>query len=295
MSYIKSGTDAFGNDIKLFYQDLGTSTAGSTVVLIHGWPLSHEMWDYQLAELPAHGLRVVAYDRRGFGKSSQPWDGYDYDTLADDLKAVLDELDLQNVTLVGFSMGGGEVARYMSRHGGARVAKVAFISAVTPYLLKTEDNPDGVDKDVFDEITENIKKDRAAFLQTFGKQFYGVNLISKPVSQAHLDGDFTRAYVASHKATLECAKSFAETDFRDDLTQIQVPALIIHGDSDKTVPIEASGERTANALPNAQYIVYDGAPHGLFVTEKDRLTQDLLSFIQEGVSVRESVGTTTLY
>jgi non-heme chloroperoxidase len=295
MSYIKAGTDPFGNDIKLFYQDLGTGNASSTVVLIHGWPLSHEMWDYQLAELPAHGLRVVAYDRRGFGKSSQPWGGYDYDTLADDLKAVLDELDLQNVTLVGFSMGGGEVGRYMSRHGGARVSKVAFISAVTPYLLKTEDNPDGVDKDVFDEITENIQKDRAAFLQTFGKQFYGVNLISHPVSQAHLDGDFARAYVASHKATLECAKSFAETDFRDDLAQIHVPTLIIHGDADKTVPIEASGERTANALPNAQYIVYEGAPHGLFVTEKDRLTQDLLSFIQEGVTVRESVGTTTLY
>lgn len=295
MSYIKAGTDTAGSDIKLFYQDLSSGNASSTVVLIHGWPLSHEMWDYQLAELPAHGLRVVAYDRRGFGKSSQPWDGYDYDTLADDLKAVLDELDLQNVTLVGFSMGGGEVARYMSRHGGARVSKVAFVSAVTPYLLKTDDNPDGVDQDVFDEITENLKKDRAAFLQTFGKQFYGVNLISQPVSQAHLDGDFARAYVASHKATLECAKSFAETDFRDDLAQIQVPALIIHGDSDKTVPLEASGERTANALPNASYIVYDGAPHGLFVTEKDRLTADLLAFIKEGVSVRESVGTTTLY
>ncbi len=295
MSYIKAGTDAAGNDIKLFYQDLGTGNASQTVVLIHGWPLSHEMWDYQLAELPAHGLRVVAYDRRGFGKSSQPWGGYDYDTLADDLKAVLDELNLQNVTLVGFSMGGGEVARYMSRHGGARVSKVAFISAVTPYLLKTDDNPDGVDQDVFDEISTNIQKDRAAFLQTFGKQFYGVNLISQPVSQAHLDGDFARAYVASHKATLECAKSFSQTDFRDDLAQIQVPTLIIHGDADKTVPIEASGERTANALPNAQYIVYDGAPHGLFVTEKDRLNEDLLSFIQEGVAVRESVGTTTLY
>ncbi|GAB3802184.1 alpha/beta hydrolase [Spirosoma humi] len=297
MSYIKAGTDASGNDIKLFYQDLGTSTgvSGSTVVLIHGWPLSHEMWDYQLAELPAHGLRVVAYDRRGFGKSSQPWDGYDYDTLADDLKAVLDELNLQNVTLVGFSMGGGEVARYMSRHGGARVAKVAFVSAVTPYLLKTEDNPDGVDKDVFDEIAENIQKDRADFLKTFGKQFYGVSLLSNPVSQAHLDGDFARAYVASHKATLECAKSFSETDFRDDLAQIQVPALIIHGDADKTVPIEASGERTANALPNAQYLVYDGAPHGLFITEKDRLTADLLAFIQEGVVAHESVGSTTLY
>ncbi|GAB3701628.1 alpha/beta hydrolase [Spirosoma flavus] len=290
MSYIKAGTDASGNDIKLFYQDLGT---GNPVVLIHGWPLSHEMWDYQLAELPAHGIRVVAYDRRGFGKSTQTWDGYDYDTLADDLKAVLDELDLQNVTLVGFSMGGGEVARYMSRHGGARVAKVAFVSAVTPYLLKTEDNPDGVDKEVFDEITENLQKDRADFLQTFGKQFYGVSLISQPVSQAHLDGDFARAYVASHKATLDCANAFATTDFRDDLMQINVPALIIHGDSDKTVPIEASGERTADALPNATYIVYEGAPHGLFVTEKDRLNEDLLTFINEGVSVREPASTVT--
>ncbi len=295
MSYIKAGTDASGNDIKLFYQDLGGSNAKSTVVLIHGWPLSSSMWDYQLAELPAHGLRVVAYDRRGFGKSTQTWDGYDYDTLADDLKAVLDELNLQNVTLVGFSMGGGEVARYMSRHGGARVAKVAFISAVTPYLLKTDDNPDGVDQSVFDEMTANMQKDRADFLQTFGKQFYGVNLINKPVSQAHLDGDFARAYVASHKATLECANSFATTDFRDDLTQIQVPTLIIHGDSDKTVPIEASGERTANALPNAQYIVYEGAPHGLYVTEKDRLNEDLVAFILEGVAVRKTAGVTTLY
>jgi non-heme chloroperoxidase len=295
MSYIKAGTDASGNDIKLFYQDLGGSNVRSTVVLIHGWPLSHEMWDYQLAELPAHGLRVIAYDRRGFGKSTQTWDGYDYDTLADDLKAVLDTLDLQNVTLVGFSMGGGEVARYMSRHGGDRVSKVAFISSVTPYLLKTDDNPDGVDQSVFDEITENIQKDRADFLQTFGKQFYGVNLISKPVSQAHLDGDFARAYVSSHKATLDCANAFATTDFRNDLTQIHVPTLIIHGDADKTVPIESSGELTANALPNAHYIVYDEAPHGLFVTEKDRLNDDLLAFIQEGVTVRESVGTTTLY
>lgn len=295
MGYIKAGTDAYGNDIKLFYQDLGSATARQTVVLIHGWPLSHEMWDYQLTELPAHGLRVVAYDRRGFGKSSQPWDGYDYDTLADDLKAVLDTLDLQNVTLVGFSMGGGEVARYMSRHGGARVAKVAFISSVTPYLLKTDDNPDGVDQSVFDEIIENLQKDRADFLQTFGKQFYGVNLISKPVSQAHLDGDFARAYVASHKATLDTANAFATTDFRNDLIQIHVPTLIIHGDADKTVPIESSGELTANALPTAQYIVYDGAPHGLFMTEKDRLNSDLLTFIQEGVSVREPVGTTTLY
>lgn len=290
MSYIKAGTDASGEDIKLFYTDHGT---GSPVVLIHGWPLSHEMWDYQMAELPKHNLRVVAYDRRGFGKSTQTWDGYDYDTLADDLKAVLDELDLHNVTLVGFSMGGGEVARYMSRHGGARVSKVAFVSSITPYLLKTDDNPDGVDKDTFDTMVDTINKDRADFLQTFGKSFYGVSLISHPVSQAHLDGDFARAYVASHKATVDCARAFSETDFRNDLTQIRVPVLIIHGDADKTVPIESSGELTANALPNAQYLVYDGAPHGLFVTEKDRLNDDLVTFIQQGAMVTNSSAATT--
>jgi pimeloyl-ACP methyl ester carboxylesterase len=292
MNFIKVGTDASGNDIELFYQDLGT---GRPVVLIHGWPLSSQLWDYQLAELPKHNLRVIAYDRRGFGKSSQPWDGYNYDTFADDLKAVLDTLDLQNVTLVGMSMGGGEVARYMSRHGGARISKVVFMSAITPYLLKTDDNPDGVDGDVFDDMKENLVKDRADFLQTFGKQFYGVGFLDKPVSQAHLDGDFARAYAASQKATVDCVTAFAETDFRDDLAQIHVPALIIHGDNDKVVPIEASGERTAAALPNAQYLVYDGAPHGLVVTEKDRVIEDLLNFIQEGVEVREPIGTTTLY
>ncbi len=295
MSYIKTGTDASGNDIKIFYQDLGGSNASQTIVLIHGWPLSHEMWDYQLAELPAHGFRVVAYDRRGFGKSSQTWDGYDYDTLTDDLKAVMDALDLQNVTLVGFSMGGGEVARYMSRHGGARVAKVAFISSVTPYMLKTDDNPDGVDQSVFDEMMTNLKKDRADFLQSFSKKFYGVGLLDKPVSQAHMDGDFNRAYVASHKATIETAKAFAQTDFRDDLEHIKVPVLVIHGDDDQTVPIEASGERTASALPTAQYIVYQGAAHGVFMLEKDRLTQDIVSFVQGGAPVGESVGATTSY
>ncbi|RYF65208.1 MAG: alpha/beta hydrolase [Cytophagaceae bacterium] len=292
MSFIKVGTDAAGKDIELFYQDLGT---GSPVVLIHGWPLSSQLWDYQLAELPKHNLRVIAYDRRGFGKSSQPWDGYNYDTFADDLKVLLDTLNLQNVTLVGMSMGGGEVARYMGRHGGARVSKVVFMSAITPYLLKTDDNPDGVDGDVFDDMKENLVKDRADFLQTFGKQFYGIGFLDKPVSQAQLDGDFARAYAASQKATVDCVTAFAETDFRNDLAQIHVPALIIHGDNDKVVPIEASGERTAAALPNAQYLVYDGAPHGLVVSEKDRVIEDLLSFIQEGVEVREPIGTTTLY
>lgn len=286
MNFIKAGTDASGNDIELFYQDLGT---GSPVVLIHGWPLSSAMWDYQLAELPGHNMRVVAYDRRGFGQSSKPFDGYDYDTFADDLKAVLDKLDLQNVTLVGMSMGGGEVARYMGRHGGARVSKVVFLSAVTPYMLKTEDNPDGVSHKVFDEMKENLNKDRAAFLQDFSKQFYGVTLLSQPVSQAHMDGDFIRTYQASHKGTIDCVDAFAATDFRQDLTTVKVPTLIIHGTDDKIVPIEVSAERTAAAIPHAEFIKYDGAPHGLFVPEKDRLTSDLIEFVQRS----PGVGSTT--
>lgn len=289
MSYIKAGTDAQGRDVKLFYTDLGS---GDPVVLIHGWPLSHEMWDYQLAELPKHNMRVIAYDRRGFGKSTQTWDGYDYDTLADDLKAILDELDLQNVTLVGFSMGGGEVARYMGRHGGARVSRVAFVSSVTPFMLKTDDNPDGVDQSVFQEIYDGLKKDRADFLMTFGKQFYGNTLISHPASDGQLQGDFSRAYVASQKATLDCAHAFAETDFRADLATITVPTLIIHGDDDKTVPIEASGERTAEAIPSAHFITYEGDAHGLFYLQKDRLNQDLVAFVQEGVTNVTPVSTT---
>lgn len=290
MSYIKAGTDAAGNEVNLFYQDWGQ---GQPVVLIHGWPLSHEMWDYQMAELPKNGVRVIAYDRRGFGKSSKPWGNYDYDTLTDDLNAVLEELNLENVTLVGFSMGGGEVARYMSRYSGKRVSKVVFVSAVTPFLLKTQDNPTGVDQSVFDGMLEGMVEDRADFLQTFAKSFYGVGMLNHPVSQAHLDGDFFRAYLASPHATTECAKSFSSTDFRQDLATITVPTLIIHGDDDKTVPIDASGEQTAALMPKAHYVVYSGAPHGLFVTEKNRLTADLLSFVQDGVTAVPA--STTLY
>jgi non-heme chloroperoxidase len=279
MSYIKAGTDANGEDIKLHYTDQGQ---GTPVVLIHGWPQSHEAWTYQLGELPKHGLRVVAYTRRGFGNSSKPFEGYDYDTLADDLKAVLDTLNLQNVTLVGFSMGGGEVARYMSRHGGARVAKVAFVSSVTPYLLKTDDNPDGVGKSTFDDIQKNIAKDRFDFLQTFGKQFYGEGPLSNPVSQAVLDWSFGMASLGSHQATVACGHAFAETDFRRDLATINVPALVIHGEDDKTVPIKNSGDRMGEYLKHATYVTYDGAPHGLFITEKDKLNRDLIDFATNG-------------
>jgi non-heme chloroperoxidase len=248
-------------------------------VLIHGWPLSAASWEYQLAELPLHGKRVIAYDRRGFGYSDKPWDGYDYDTLADDLKAVLDTLNLQNVTLVGFSMGGGEVARYMSRHGGARVSKAIFVSAVTPYLLKTADNPDGVDKSVFDDIIENLGKDRPDFLSSFGKKFYGVGVMSKPVSAATLEWSQSLALPATPRATTACVKAWSETDFRGDLATIKVPTLFIHGSADETVPLKNSAEQAVKLVPGAKLVVYDGEPHGLNVTAKDRLNRDILTFV----------------
>lgn len=275
MSYIHSKESSYPANI--FYEDWGS---GKPVVLIHGWPLSHEMWEYQLTELPKHGLRCIAYDRRGFGKSSKPWSGYDYNTMAGDLKAVLDELDLDEVTLVGFSMGGGEIARYFGQYGGARVSRVVLIGAVTPYLLKTEDNPDGVDVSVFDQMIDQIREDRADFLGAFGKMFFGVNLINRPVSQAMLQWSQTLALLGSPKATLDCVRAFSATDFRNDLSLINVPALVIHGNSDKTVPIEASGDRTSKLITGAIYKVYDGAPHGLYYTEKEKLNQDLIDFIK---------------
>ena len=276
MSTIKVNHSNTGQPVELFYQDIG---AGKPVVLIHGWPVSHAMWEYQMLELPRHSLRVIAYDRRGFGHSSKPWDGYDYDTLADDLKGLLDGLDLQDVTLVGFSMGGGEVARYMARHGGARVNKVVLVSAVTPYLVKTDDNPDGVDLETFDKMVEGLQQDRPDFLNSFGKMFYSVNMLNHTVTQATLDWTQSLALQASPQATLTCVRSFSETDFRNDLGRITLPVLIIHGDDDKTVPSDASGDRTAEMLPAAEYKVYHGGPHGLHITHKDQLNADLVSFI----------------
>ncbi len=283
MNLIKVGQDAQGKDVELHYCDYGQ---GDPIVLIHGWPLAAASWEYQLAELPLHGKRVVAYDRRGFGQSSKPWDGYDYDTFASDLNAILTELDLQNVTLVGFSMGGGEVARYLSRYNGARVARAIFVSAVTPYLLKTADNPDGVDKSTFDDIIENLGKDRPDFLASFGKKFYGVGLLSKPVSQATLDWSQNMALLASPRATTACVKAWSETDFRADLATIKVPTLFIHGSSDETVPLANSAEQAVKYVPNAQLVVYDGEPHGLNVTAKDRLNRDILTFVN-GQAVQE--------
>jgi non-heme chloroperoxidase len=261
----------------LYYDDWG---AGPPVVLIHGWPLDADMWSEQALFLAEHGHRVVMYDRRGFGRSSHPWDGYTYDTLAADLKAIVDQLDLRGATLVGFSMGGGEVARYLARYGTERIAKAALVSAVTPFLLKTDDNPTGVDQAKLQPILDGLKADRAHFLAGFGKTFFGAGLLNKPVSDETLQWSQSIAMMASYRATLACAGAFSSTDFRADMAAFTVPTLIIHGTDDKTVPIDSSARVAAKLVPHAQYIEYEGEPHGLHATAKDRLNQDLLTFLK---------------
>lgn len=263
--------------VDLYFKDWGS---GRPIVLIHGWPLNADMWEDQALGLASRGFRVISYDRRGFGRSDQPFTGYDYDTLSDDLAAILEALDLQDVTLVGFSMGGGEVARYMSRHDGNRVAKAVLVGAVTPFLLKADDNPDGVDGSIFDGFIEELKKDRPHFLAGFGKTFFGAGVLNFQISQELLDWTFQLAMQASLPATIACVNAFGRTDFRSDMSHFQVPTLVIHGTSDATVPFESSGKRAAEMIPGARLITYDGAPHGLHFTEKDRLTDDIATFAQ---------------
>lgn len=271
MTYITTN-----DNTKLYVKDWGT---GRPVILMHGWPLSADSWDDQAMPIAAAGFRAIAYDRRGFGRSEQPWDGYNYDTLADDLAAVIEETGASDAAIIGFSMGGGEVARYMSRHGGKNVSQAGLIASVVPYMLKTDDNPNGTDQATFDQITEAIKQDRAKFFTGFFRDFYGVGLISHPVSDELIEWSRNVAMQASLKATLDCAKAFATTDFRPDLASFTVPTLIIHGTSDKTVPIDAAGRAAAKGIANSELVEYDGAPHGLFATHKEQLTNDLLAFL----------------
>ncbi len=285
MTFIKTKSTATNNSVNIFYQEYGT---GKPVIFIHGWPLNHEMWEYQLAELPKHNLRCIAYDRRGFGKSDRPWESYNYDTLVDDLNELITQLNLSSVVLVGFSMGGGEIARYIGKYGTEKIEKVVLISSVTPYMLKTDDNSEGLEKEMFDDMVEKISADRPAFLSEFGKQFYGVTMLNQTVSKPLLEWNQMLCLMSSPKATVDCVRSFSETDFRDDVKKITVPVLIIHGDADKTVPINVSGNKTAVLLPHAKYIVYNDAPHGLFITEKEKLNADLLNFITAEDSVFQS-------
>jgi len=276
MAYIKINLAGKIDSINLFYQEYGE---GTPVIFIHGWPLNHEMWEYQLAEISKHAIRCIAYDRRGFGKSDRPWQGYDYDTLADDLNELITQLNLSKVVLVGFSMGGGEVARYIGKYGADKIAKVVFISSVTPFRLKTDDNPEGSEKATFDATILKVENDRPAFLMEFGRKFYGLDKVPSAVSPALLAWNQNLCLMSSAKATVDCVNSFSATDFREDLKKIKIPVLIIHGDADTIVPIDVSGDKTAALIPHAQYIVYKDAPHGLFITEKEKLNKDLIEFI----------------
>ena len=270
-----------GPDVELYYEDAGS---GAPVVLIHGWPLSGRSWEGQVPALVEAGHRVITYDRRGFGKSSQPWDGYDYDTFAADLHTLIESLDLRDVTLIGFSMGGGELARYVSTYGQDRIAKLVFASAVPPYLWKSDDNPEGgVDQDLADWFTNGITGDRPAFLHEFVDMFFTAgkpSLINKP-----LVSEDTRAYhlaiaeLASPKGTLDCTAAFSTTDFRDDLTKITVPTLVIHGDADSIVPFEVSGKRTHEAIGGSELVVIAGGPHGLTVSHRDEWNEHVLRFL----------------
>ena len=272
MPYVKTrdGTD-------IYVKDWGT---GRPVILTHGWPLNADSWDAQAMALANAGFRAIAYDRRGFGRSGQPWTGYDYDTLTDDLADVMEATGANSdATIVGFSMGGGEIARYMSRYEGKGVVAAGLIASVVPYMLKTDDNPDGVPEETLASIGAGIADDRPAFFKTFLQQFLGVGFITSPVSDEVVDWAWSLAMQAGLHPTLECAKSFGHTDFRADLAAFRVPTLIVHGTSDKTVPIDATGRAAAKGIADSQLVEYDGAPHGLTITESDRFTNDLLTFL----------------
>lgn len=289
MKLIESNSGNTGEVVKLYVHESGQ---GKPVVFISGWPTSHEMWEYQFNELPKNNLRCIAYDRRGFGKSDKPWKQYSYDYLAADLKSILDELDLRDVTLVGFSMGGGEVVRYLSSYGSDRVSKAVLISSVVPFMLKTDDNPTGLPQELFDGFVKETEEDRPKFLATFGKLFYGNSFLNNAVSDEILQWSSMLSLQASGHATIECIRSFSETDFRSELASINIPVLIIHGDADKIVPIDSSSDLTAELIQNAEYLVYEGAPHGLFYTNKEQLNQDLLEFIQQETAVTNHSGNT---
>ena len=261
---------------QLYYKDWGK---GRPVVLLHGWPLTGDTFDDVAIALADKGFRSIIPDRRGFGRSGQPWTGYDYDTFSDDIAAILDDADISEpVALVGFSMGGGEVARFQTKYPG-RTSAAVLISAVVPYMLKTGDNPGGVPQATFDEMTAGMKKDREHFFTGFFKDFYGVGALSSPVSDEVLLNSWRQSMLAGLRPTLAAAQAFATTDFRPDLASFKSPTLIIHGTADKTVPIDATARESAKAIPGAKLIEYDGSAHGLFATDKERLIKDLVGFL----------------
>jgi non-heme chloroperoxidase len=263
---------------QIYYKDWG---AGEPVVFSHGWPLNSDSWEAQMLFLASNGYRCIAHDRRGHGRSSQPWDGNDMDTYADDLSELIETLELKGATLIGFSAGGGEVARYIGRHGTKRVARAALIAAVPPLMLKTDANPGGLSREAFDKIRLGCLADRSQFYKDLaGGPFFGANRPGAKVSKGMIDSFWLQGMQAGHRNTFECIKAFSETDFTQDLRKFDVPTLVLHGDDDQIVPIGASALLSSKLVPKATLKVYPGAPHGLAYTHKDQLNADLLAFLR---------------
>jgi len=276
MAKLKVGTEN-STPIELYYEDHGS---GEPVVLIHGWPLSGRSWEKQLPALVEAGYRVITYDRRGFGESSKPWTGYDYDTLAADLHTLLEHLDLQGATLVGFSMGGGEVARYVGRYGTRRVARAVFAGAVPPYLYKSKDNPEGgLDDQTLAGFKAALTSDRLAFLDDFTRNFFSANGQLKVSERTRKFARMIGAF-ASPKGTLDCIEAFGRTDFREDLKKFSIPTLVLHSDADAIVPFEVSGKRTAASIKGARLVLIQGGPHGFNVSHADEFNRALLDFLK---------------
>ena len=263
--------------IEIYYEDHGS---GKPVVLVHGWPLSGASWEKQVTDLLRAGHRVITYDRRGFGQSSRPSTGYDYDTFTEDLHKLVTKLNLRDFALVGFSMGGGEVARYFGKYGSEGVRKAVFMAAVTPFLLKTADNPQGVDAGAFEGIKAGIAADRPAFLSAFLRDFFNVDVLGgKLVSDQAVQMNWNIAAGASPKGSVDCVTAFSSTDFRDDLKQIDVPTLVIHGDADRIVPYPVGGKRMPEFVKGSKLITVEGAPHGLIWTHASKLNPELAHFL----------------
>jgi pimeloyl-ACP methyl ester carboxylesterase len=288
MPNVTVGKENSGN-IDLYYEDHGS---GNPVILVHGWPLSGASWEKQVPVLLEAGHRVITYDRRGFGASSKPTTGYDYDTLAEDLHTLVTTLNLQDAALVGFSMGGGEVARYLGKYGSKRVSKAVFIAAIPPFLLKTPDNPEGVDGSVFEGIKKGIAADRLAFLSQFLSNFYNSDVLGgKLISEQAVQLSWNTGAGASPKGTLDCVSAWL-TDFRNDLKKIDVPTLVIHGDSDRILPLSATGKRIAEFVKGSKLAVVEGGPHGLTWTHAEKVNRTLLEFLGQGNLANQKAATT---